>query len=273
MNKNVLIMIALLVFIYYVYSRNKREHFTIDNPLNKLVNLKYVITLPQRKKYIQNIMDLMNIKPIYVDAYLASNLPSFKTMIDQNVINKHFMIHYYKNDYINVLNNENNYKNIMGIKGKIALHITLVNILKHFLKTNEQRCMVFEDDIEVPSDINVMFKRLSEIIDGELNFDWNIINMGRCYDKCGQNIKISNNIVSNTSAFCNHAMIYDRRAAELIVNNSFPMYDAGDTMLIHNVRNNPDIKMIAVAPAIFYQNRDNLGTTLNNFGRLSECSG
>ena len=101
--------------------------------------------------------------------------------------------------------------------------------MKLFLETYDDKCIVFEDDVLKPQNLNELFTRFKNIFENEIKNKYNMINMGRCYDLCEYNTFYSKNLVSNTRAMCTHAMIYDRKIANLII-NSLPLYGGGGIM-------------------------------------------
>ena len=227
----ILFLLSIIILIIKINAdikcKNKYENMIVDNPINKHFKKIYVICIPSRKKYIQNVMEHMGLTPIYVDAILASSLPSLQILMENNVINEHFITRFLGSEK-NI--NEND-KYILGIKGKIALHLTLIHTMKLFLETYDDKCIVFEDDVLKPQNLNELFTRFKNIFENEIKNDYNMINMGRCYDLCEYNTFYSKNLVSNTRAMCTHAMIYDRKIANLII-NSLPLYGGGIMSLL-----------------------------------------
>lgn len=266
----ILFLISIIILVKKINTelkcKNKYENMIIDNPINKIFKKIFVICIPSRKKYIQNVMEYMGLTPIYVDAILASSLPSLQILMENNVINENFITRFLGSEK----KIDENDKYVLGIKGKIALHLTLIHTMKLFLETDENKCIVFEDDVLKPQDLNELFTRFKNIFENEIKNDYNMINMGRCYDRCSQNIKYSENLITNTRAMCTHAMIYDRKIANLII-NSLPLYGGGDFVVAEAVASDKNLVYYSVTPPLFYQNNNEMGSTLNNSSSMREC--
>ena len=125
----ILFLLSIIILIIKINAdikcKNKYENMIVDNPINKHFKKIYVICIPSRKKYIQNVMEHMGLTPIYVDAILASSLPSLQILMENNVINEHFITRFLGSEK-NI--NEND-KYILGIKGKdrITFNINTYN--------------------------------------------------------------------------------------------------------------------------------------------------
>ena len=276
----ILFFFLIIILIIKANSKNKyncdNENMTIienptivENPINKHFNKIYVICIPSRKEYITNVMEHMGIYPTYVDAILASSLPSLNILMENKIINEKFLMRFLGDEYKNILE-EHEEKVFIGIKGKIALHLTLIYTMRLFLESNEEKCLVFEDDILKPPDLNVLFSRFKNIFENEIKNDYNMINLGRCYDDCSNNKKYSENLVSNTRAMCTHAMIYDRKVANVII-NSLPLYGGGDYVVAEAVASDKNLIYYSTTPPLFFQNNSELGSTLNNTTSMWEC--
>ena len=127
-------LVILIIFIvlgidYFFYRRNvSKDSFSNINYsyLNNYFQEIYVITLPQRREYIQNIMDTIKLKCHYFPA-----IP--KASLDRNkLVTSGFLSPY------NKLND-----------GQIACHLSLF-YLKKFLASNSRNCLIFEDDLKMP---------------------------------------------------------------------------------------------------------------------------
>lgn len=271
---SILIFFAVILLLIKNNKKNKYNNcnenmMIIENPINKYFKKIYVICIPSRKEYIKNVMEYIGITPIYIDAILASTLPSLNLLMDKKIIDEKFLIRFLGEDYRNVLE-ENNDNLFIGIKGKVALHLTLIDVMRLFLESNDEKCLVFEDDILKPPDINILFSRFRNIFENEIKNDYNMINLGRCYDDCSNNIKYSENLVGNTRAMCTHAMIYDRKIANLII-NSLPLYGGGDYVVAEAVASDKNLIYYSVTPPLFYQNNDEISSTLGNISSMLEC--
>lgn len=247
MNVDMKILIGIIIFfiILYVlyilliyYNKYPKDKNILHNYFDDI----YVITLPKRRQYIENIMNNLKINPIYFKAIDKNNL-NYEELIKNNIVSKE----YYKN--------ENN--------GRIACHMSHISILKNFINSNKKNCLIFEDDI---SSINISYKMYDNIINESLKIiphDWDIIKFGRCWDDCTRSIKISDYIYRVYYPKCRHAYGVSRSGANKIINNTIPMTNNGDEM-IGKLISDGYIICYAISPTIFNQNREKLGSNLNN---------
>lgn len=79
---------------------------------------------------------------------------------------------------------------------------------------------------------------------------WEIIYLGKCWNKCIFNKQIKNNLYSTNNTLCLHAYILNRKSATEYL-KLLPIYNYGDIMV-----NNKFKKKIVFHPSIFYQNDD-----------------
>lgn len=244
----------------YVNKRIYEGYENSESFLHEYFDDVVVITLPDRKDKMKTIMNQLNIKPFFFDAVLKDKLT------DERLLNEGFIKHGCD------LN-----------KGRIACHYSHIEVLKRFLKSNNKTCFIFEDDLTVPDDLNLLKERFKHIHNqlkhnSDLN-NWDIINVGRCWDNCKTQTYILNKngnmpgIVKSDMPKCRHAYAVSRKGANNIIKYSLPLYNIpGDrTIALQGQKNN--INIFSITPPLFYQNREEFGTNLdNNAKHLSECS-
>jgi glycosyl transferase family 25 len=245
MNNYIIFIIVFIILLFILNRYNKCENF--ENKINKNILHNYfddiyVITLPERKKYVENIMNELEIYPIYFDAVNKNNL-DYDKLIKNNVVS----YKYYKE--------QNN--------GRIACHLSHMKVLDMFLKSNKNSCLIFEDDIK---QIDISKEEFNKIIKENLDKvpkDWDIIKLGKCWDSCYRSIKISDNLYRVFNPKCRHAYAVSKSGAKKILNNTIPMINNGDEMIAKLISDRYII-CYAITPSIFNQNRKKLGSTLNN---------
>ena len=233
----------------------------------------YVIYMPQREEYIKDVFKTLKLAPIYVPAVPAKELPSLKELLQNNILGDIYLRKYLENEnYPNMdLNSfEADPKNTAYInsklKGVLALQLSYMRVFEIFLQKAQpgDHCFIFEDDI-IPAKWQ---KRMQQIFK-ELPHDYDIINLGRCFDKCKKNIKYSENLVINTLPLCTHACGYSVAIARYIVSHALPMQEACDTLL-RKLYNSPDFHGFSAKPALFFQNKK-LAGLLGNTNYMPEC--
>lgn len=246
------ISIILLILMFLMFFAKKKKIDTFNgfrkNILHNYFDLIYVITLDKRKTYIKNVMKNYNIQPIILDAY------------PKNKIDRESLI---KQKFIDI-----NYKNN---NGRIACHYSHILALKKFLNSNKKNCLIFEDDIKDESKEFYKFEYNLENSLKKLPKKYDIIYLGRCWDNCTQQIKLTQNLVKAYSPKCRHAYGVSRSGAEKIIKYSLPMKNSGGDTIISNLIKKNHILAYAITPQIFRQNRDELGSNLNNKDNLYEC--
>jgi|SaaInlStandDraft_7_1057024.scaffolds.fasta_scaffold03583_2 GR25 family glycosyltransferase involved in LPS biosynthesis len=247
-----IIIILLIILLLNNYKRqtiSNMANINWSSPIQKYFDKIYVITLPQRKEYIENIMKNINLNPIYFSAKLKNEL-DYNKLINDNIVKRQFV-------------KKKNY-------GRIACHYSHISVLQNFLDSNAETCLIFEDDIrpiENVTHLNDTFKNnISELPD-----DWDILYLGRCWDNCKKQTKISLNIYKLYTPKCRHAYAVTKKGAEIILKYSIPQYIAGDKIYAELIKNNK-LQAYGFSPQLFLQNRENLGSTLGNINVLKECS-
>lgn len=240
----VIILVLILLFVL-ILSRRKSESFNTN--VNSSLKLSYVITLPDRKNYIQKIMPGFGLNPIILPATLKSNLNK------ENLIKSKFLSPESK---LNI--------------GQIACHYSHIKTLKTFLQTSEPWALIFEDDIEAAKENSNYYNLQITNILRNVSSNFDLIYLGRCYDRCEYDETITPGLVRCFWPLCRHSYIVSRKGAQYIINNTLPLKIQGDNTIANLIFKK---KMLAYAakPALFYQNRKELGSNLNNNDTLREC--
>ena len=263
---------------------DEMRHFLFmvrEHPLHQFFSQIYVIVIPERKKRTFRVMKEMGISPIPVDAFLRDDLPSLCELLDQGVVNSKFFLNLFGQQLSLVEDVELMVRNGFlrhdkererAVKGKIALHMTLLKLCEDFLETDASHMFVFEDDLATITDRNQHCERIHSVFGRELPGDWDIVNLGRAWDFCQVNRRYSQHLVSETYPLCTHAMAYSRLAAQRILERTHPIFHAGDHMLRDVVFSDPTIRTFSAVEALFHQDRKNYETTLGNHREhLPEC--
>jgi GR25 family glycosyltransferase involved in LPS biosynthesis len=195
--------------------------------INKLVDKVYIICLPKRKPYITNVMNKLGIKYELIDAILKKNL------------NKNQLIRsgFVKNQRIEL--------------GNVACHMSHRKAVTTFLKSGARNCLIFEDDVRMPSEEEIdYYKRSKDDLKWILNNEhlWSIIYLGKCWNLCIFNKKLRNNLFYAMHTFCLHAYILHRKSAMEYL-KVIPMTQYNDMMISNYFK-----KKVVFHPSIFYQN-------------------
>lgn len=235
----VIILIVLLVLgaDYYLSGiYNYQESLTSKNFsfLNEYFSQVYVITLPQRKEYIQQIMEAIKVDCIYFPAILKQKI-NREHLISLGLISPQ-----------NLLNN-----------AQIACHLSHITILKKFLKSSARNCLIFEDDISMPQVNKINLPEMLSLIPS----DYDIIYLGRCWDSCRRSVSLNRQIVKCHAPQCFHSYGVSREGAKKIIKYTKALIKPPDLTISEYIRSG---KITAYAPkkSIFYQNRQEITSHL-----------
>lgn len=239
----------------------------------------YVIYMPQREAYIKKVFKDIGIKAIFFPAVIASELPPLTELYSLGILGHDYLKRYLANEHfpdMDLDDFESDPKNTAYInsklKGVLALQLSYLCIFEKFVNNPKTKpsdhCFIFEDDI-LYQHPKIWKNRLNNILK-ELPSDYDIINLGRCFDKCRKNIKYSKNLVSNTFPLCTHACGYSVPIAKHILSHALPMQEACDTLLRKLYLPGKMFKGFSASPAVFFQNKALVGL-LGNISFMPEC--
>ena len=214
--------------------------------LNQFFDQIYVITLPNRQEYIQDVMEQMSIEYIFHPATLKDNIH------EGELINNGFL-------------SQDHQLNL----GQIACHVSHIKVLNKFLMSPFKNCLIFEDDISISNDIKFKQDDLYKILNS-IPSDYDLIYLGRCWDNCLKSTQINQSVIKCYAPQCRHAYGVSRMGARKIISLTRGLKFAGDLTISNHVKSG---KLIAYAPikSIFFQNRKQLGSNLNNYNVQKVC--
>ena len=235
-----LILLILFSFIVkYYYLNNNIEKFTLNNLKDTEF---YVLYVPKREQYIKNVLKNLNFRINYI---LGP---------DKNKLKKNELV---KN---NTITPEYSKKTNTG---RIACHLGHLKILEEFLKTDKKYAIIFEDDIKIDN-YKETERKIKTILEN-LPDKFDIIYFDYCWSKCKKTKKYNDYLNHTISTLCRHFYLVSRNGAQIIVNNTLPMYHNGDNMYADLVKNK---KLISFDVRNDYfnikQNREQLGSELLN---------
>lgn len=226
------IIIIFIIHLLYDITISKITYNINDIPM-------YCIYIPNREKYIKKLFRKLNLQPNFIQG------------IDKNII-----------DIDNLIKNKKvkKYKNVN--QGRIACHYSHLKVLKDFLETDKERCIIFEDDLKTKyntfNTVNLLFDTLHNIPD-----DCDILYLGYCWEKCNKVKSINKYISYSFYPRCRHAYMVNRHGAKIIIDNTSVMYNSGDEMYADLIKNGK-LKSCTSTYGLFIQNRENLGSNLDN---------
>ena len=139
---------------------------------------------------------------------------------------------------------------------RIACYLSHIKVLEEFLKTEEEMCLIFEDDIEPldPSDRDATFNRLRLLTKEIEDLDFDIVYFGKCWEVWDKEPEPGlTQLKKAIRPLCAHAYLVTRNFAEIILENAFPIEWAIDVLYSRLLRNGY-IKGYTVVGNIFEQN-------------------
>lgn len=169
-----------------------------------MIDIVYCICLPTRKEYMMNFFN--NYYSLIPSLFWIE--PIMKDMIDIQELKDS-----------NIIMNDCNLNT-----GRIACHLSHLKCLDLFLNSNNQTCLIFEDDIAIDSTNEYVLEQLSNIMNNAPS-DYNVINLGRCWDNCMFQEKINDIFVKSKRPLCRHSYITNRKGASKILQHTLPMGD------------------------------------------------
>ena len=209
----------------------------------------YIIYLDKRKESIEKLFKYLNIEPTMFSA------------IHKDIIQRDVLIQ-------NNLINEDSSLNM----GRIACHLSHLYVLQEFLKNDKlQTCIIFEDDLAIPKNLNRLVKRFNKAMK-DLPKDWDVINFGGCWDTCNTRTRITNELFKSTRAQCRHCYGVSKNGARIILSNTLPMSARPGDFSINALSEKGLLNMYVTSPSLFFQNREDFGTNLGNTALIQkEC--
>jgi GR25 family glycosyltransferase involved in LPS biosynthesis len=237
----ILILIWCLFYIKIETFKNNETNF--DN------TGMYVLYIPKREKYIKNVMNKLKLNPEFVKGFDKNNLDLNK-LIKNNKVLKQFA----KEDNI----------------GRIACNLGHINILNKFLKSDNKFALILEDDIAVDK----YDETTSKIINLTNNIppDAEIVYFGYCTESCSVAKKYNELFFHSVNPNCRHCYLVTKLGAKKIIDNIYPINMNGDQYM-RTLISSKKIKAYNANYEYFTikQNRDEMGSELNNNQTLREC--
>jgi len=207
----------------------------------------YCIYIPERETYIKNFFNGLGLKINYIKG-VDKNTIDVDKLIESGKVKKYSRVN----------------------QPRIACHYSHLNVLKGFLKSNKERCIIFEDDVNTDyTKINLLYIFNHLMYNLPKNTD--LLYIGYCGEKCDKNTKYDQYYTIAYKPYCLHAYSVNRFSAQKIIDYTLVMYSNIDTMISDLIR---DKKLICYLSnyQIFTQNREEIKTVLGNkYMKLPLC--
>lgn len=251
MNNINLFVFLILLYCLYVYTQSSREQFTITTSnkdwLEQIFDYRQIITIPVRLQYVHNFCKTFEIKPTIFNAILKSDIE---------------------------------YDNVHRLSlGEIACTLSQEKVLNNFLETNHTNMIMFEDDnisfnSKLYEESGLKLGDIKEYIKNaveSLPSNWDILYLGRCWDNCSKNKRINKYLFKTYRTLCHHAIAFSRNGAKQVLKSIIHPINVPVDHLVAQLVMNGTIDAYATVIPIFYQNRDELSSTIGNFDNLPVC--
>lgn len=255
----ILIILILLLIKYRSKSLRKISEKFIHNDLannlptdtldwlEELFEYRQIITIPERINHVKKFCKSFEIKPTIFNAILKKDI-------------------HYPNPY--------------GLRiGEIACALSQEAVLKKFIQSENKSMLMLEDD-NVPfthlfyRNVGLRLDFIKEYIRKSVESlpeDWDVLYLGRCWDDCANHIPFNNFIVKTKRTLCHHGIAFSRKGASIILANITHPLNVPIDHIVANLSVHGKINSYATILPVFYQNRDELNSTIGNYDHLPIC--
>ena len=217
-------------------SQRQNEINAVGRICSIYADMRIVITIPERLDYIQKTMALWEISAVLFEAVEKDQLMRCDLVRD-NIITIDSTV----------------------TLGQAACCLSNKKVLRYFLNSNAETCLIFQDDIARPStprSSDHLKKTLEAVPE---SFD--MLYFGRSNDNRFTVKKIAPYLVRTYAPTCLHAYMVSRKGAIKILSLE-PLNKNGlDVHIKHAIQKNV-IESYAITPSLFFQNRKDLTSTL-----------
>ena len=245
-----MLIISLLIticFLLFIVSMGVTVYNNDSKKYNKFTKIPmYCIYIPKREDSIKKVFKKLNLDVTFMKG------------IDKNTIDIDNLV---KMNKIIPWGKEN--------IGRIACHYSHLMVIKEFLKSGDERCIIFEDDLYC----NYSKKKVSDILTkifNNLPEDCDILYLGYCWEICKHMTKVNPYIMNASEPKCRHAYSINRRTAKILLDKTSIMYHNGDEMYSKLIKNGT-LKAYLASVVLFEQNRGYFGSELNNNHKPIKC--
>ena len=220
----------------------------------------YVVGLDNEINRVKNattILHKLGINPAHFRAINKS--------ISENGLNSYYDI--------GILSKNNDYfKTVASGFGTVGCLMSHVSIWGNAYINNYDRVTIFEDDIfthiskEKLDDLMLRFDKL-------IGDEWDVLYLGRCYDKCSYLEKIDENIYRTHCPNCTHAYMVSKRGLDKLL-HMLP-YKTGIDAELASFSSQGVLKTITFHPSVFIQDvvkySSNLRSLKYSITNMNDC--
>lgn len=241
-------MESLKFFMSYIFDN---DEFSDKNYLNNFFDVIYVICLDSRREHMNKFIKKLNLNVQFIDPVLKKNL-SYSELFNKGIITQFV-------------------KNKMTL-GECACYLSHLKTHKIFQKSNYNKCLILEDDLEIPYIFNNKTNEKYKKILNKVPKNWEALYLGRCWDVCRKTQKINNDIIIPFRPLCTHAIGFTKIGSIKFLKNKFPIKQPVDHFFSDNILME-NIYTYAITPNLFNQDRESNNSSIveNRGNNLKEC--
>ena len=216
--------------------------------LEELFDMRQIITIPSRVKNVSAFCRSLEIKETIFNAILKTDL---------------------------------SYNNVYNLKiGEIACAMSQEAVLKKFVESGTESLLLFEDDVmpinhEVYTNSGITLDHIKKYVRKcmeNLPSDWSILYLGKCWSDCRRAITVNKYIMKEHKSLCHHAIAFSRKGAQRILNAIIHPISKPIDHIVSALCMSGELQAYSAKICVFYQNRDELSTTIGNFDNLPVCA-
>ena len=197
----------------------------------------YVLCIPSRKEHARKLMSTWGLQAELVDGPERQKI-DVDAMIASKVVDaKYREVIWEDAEYVP--------------EGKVACHLGHLDILQRFLSQSKAYALIFEDDLEPRGPtLKADLERFLSLVPR----DFDLIHLGFVREDRAKRQQVNEEVYESLEALGRHAYLVTKKTAELLLQNTLPMYNHGDKMF-QEVYKSRKLKAYQPREPMFFQDR------------------
>ena len=268
--KVILIVIVILILIFNIfyfqkstfqvdkynlknlYNNKFKKRFILNGNFGKLnnVDMVYCIAMPQRKQYATEQINKLNVKCKYFDAVKPADLS--------------------KKDYDLLSTTNKNGSLIYNKFTRLPVMLSFIMCFIDAIKNGYNTIIIFEDDIEIATDLNKLNNSLNEFNKSKFEAFY----MGYCYVNCNNNKSSENSDlveIKDRDVLCCHALCLKVKMLQSLIEFCFPMNNNSDE-IFRDFYRKYNINVCVPKHTYFNQNRNGIESLNESYDSFNTCT-
>jgi hypothetical protein len=236
--------------------------------IDMVADVVYCIVLNRRSARVQNVKEFfagLHVDPVYVNAIDKNH--------DLNI-----------DDLINDCDETGACKLMPKYTlsaGEVGCYLSHLKALRTFLDGKKrdggplQTCIICEDDVKPVGgeELPKVIQKLMTVAREAKDLDWDFINMGPCHSWCDARLRKSSILWDGkmSSAVCSHFIMVNRRGAERILANAFPIFNLPYDVKVNALARQGIINYFETSDIVVTQNRNSIKSELGHDNEMRHC--